>query len=197
MDEMNRINASGRSRIILGAVFILLVLGIALCLNALYDGTRQGIFLPVTLFVVGEFFLYVAFCLSRKSFLISLGFMFIFDGVLFSVISLGFTDYTISQLWPVIVINAGLSLVPADFFIHKRLRTIFLFPAILLLGMGILFLMFSCHVIQCSFMEFAVMAAPFFLILVGIVLIGIYIAQQLRKKDFPYMEDDSDITSGD
>ena len=196
MDEMNRINASGRSRIILGAGFILLVLGIALCLNALYDGTRQGIFLPVTLFVIGEFFLYVAFCLSRKSFLISLGFMFIFDGVLFSVISLGFTDYTISQ-WPVIVINAGLSLVPADFFIHKRLRTIFLFPAILLLGMGILFLMFSCHVIQCSFMEFAVMAAPFFLILVGIVLIGIYIAQQLRKKDFPYMEDDSDITSGD
>ena len=78
----------------------------------------------------------------------------------------------------------------------KRIKTIYMFPAIALTAMGISILLFSTHVIRTPFRMFISMWWPLLIICMGAALVIIFFVQQLRQKDFPYMKDDS-LVDGD
>jgi FtsH-binding integral membrane protein len=95
------------------------------------------------------------------------------------------------QTWPVMVIAAGISLVPAGLYKLRRMKSIYLFPAISLIVLGIFFSLFSFHILKVSLSTFIHQWWPLFFVIIGVILVVLYFIQQIRRKDFPYMDDDS------
>lgn len=181
-----------RHSYLLGLGFAMLLAGIGLTLHMISKGLdAESVTRPLIFFAVGELLLYCAFCYKKSALLIGLGFMFIFDGIFFSLLDLRMFPMGLKELWPVFVISTGLCFIPADLFINQRIRTIYLFPAVMLILLGIIFLLFSTHVFSLSFSAFISIFWPLVLVLAGIALIVIYVIQQKATARFPYLEDDS------
>lgn len=128
---------------------------------------------------------------TKNTLIIAFGFMLIFDGLLFGLINSPYCSMGIKGLWPLLFILAGLSFFASDFYIFKRLRTVFLFPSVMLIVLGVFFLMFSLHVIPVSFKQFVVISWPYWLIVLGLILVLVYGMQRIKDRKFPYMQDDS------
>ena len=104
---------------------------------------------------------------------------------------IGVISLSIKQMWPFSLLVFGIMLIPADFIRYGRLRTVFLFPAFMFIGLGAIFLLFSMGVVPFSFRRFISQCWPLILVFLGIGLILIFIVQKRHNKDFPYMQDDS------
>ena len=104
---------------------------------------------------------------------------------------LGFLGYGMEELWPVFSIIFGISLIPAGLYKMKRVKSIYLFPAILFILLGILFLLFSAQVIKVSFSKIMVYTFPLLLLAGGAVLIILFLVQNHKKNIFPVLKDDS------
>ncbi|MGN0730239.1 hypothetical protein [Treponema sp.] len=129
--------------------------------------------------------------LRRQSLCIALGFMLVFDSVFFALLNIEFLHLNLKELWPVIVINAGLAFLVSDLFIYRKIRTVFLFPSAALFILGVIFLLFSLHLFHISFVKFISVFWPIVLFVLGILLILVYGVQRMNGEEFPYMTDDS------
>lgn len=141
--------------------------------------------------IVGALFLFLGLGPFSNWLLILLGLFFLQMGLLFLLIDLHVIPYTIRQTWPIMVIAAGISLVPAGLYKLRRMKSIYLFPAISLIALGIFFSLFSFHILEVSLSTFIHQWWPLFFVIIGVILVVLYFIQQIRRKDFPYMDDDS------
>lgn len=128
---------------------------------------------------------------TRRAYLISLGIMLVLDGIFFFLLNLNVFKMGLKSLWPMLVIITGLSFFLVDFFMMRKIRTIFLFPSILLVLLGTLFLMFSLGVVPFSFRRFMTLLGPVILVFSGLGIIAVYGFQKLNKENFPFMDEDS------
>ena len=64
--------------------------------------------------------------LRKRSLYIALGFMLVFDSIFFALLNIELLHLNLKELWPVIVINAGLAFLVSDLFIYKKIRAVFL-----------------------------------------------------------------------
>ena len=129
--------------------------------------------------------------LRKRSLSIALGFMLVFDSIFFALLNIELLHLNLKELWPVIVINAGLAFLVSDLFIYKKIRAVFLFPSVALFVLGIIFLLFSLHVFHISFAKFISVFWPIVLFVLGILLILVYGVQRINSEEFPYIKDDS------
>ena len=129
--------------------------------------------------------------LRKCSLYIALGFMLVFDSIFFALLNIELLHLNLKELWPVIVINAGLAFLVSDLFIYKKIRAVFLFPSVALFVLGIIFLLFSLHVFHISFAKFISVFWPIVLFVLGILLILVYGVQRINSEEFPYIKDDS------
>lgn len=129
--------------------------------------------------------------LRKHSLYIALGFMLVFDSIFFALLNIELLHLNLKELWPVIVINAGLAFLVSDLFIYKKIRAVFLFPSVVLFVLGIIFLLFSLHVFHISFAKFISVFWPIVLFVLGILLILVYGVQRINSEEFPYIKDDS------
>ena len=129
--------------------------------------------------------------LRKRSLYIALGFMLVFDSIFFALLNIELLHLNLKELWPVIVINAGLAFLVSDLFIYKKIRAVFLFPSVALFVLGIIFLLFSLHVFHISFAKFISVFWPIVLFVLGILLILVYGVQRINSEEFPYIKDDS------
>ncbi len=129
--------------------------------------------------------------ITKASFFIFLGLVCFFNGILGLLISTRAIPFTFKQLWPLCVILTGVSMFLASMFYTHRIRSVYLFPSIVIVVLGGCLLPFSLHLIKDSLSAFVLKWWPAILVAVGIVLIILFIAQQVNHKDFPYMTDDS------
>ena len=79
--------------------------------------------------------------LRKRSLYIALGFMLVFDSIFFALLNIELLHLNLKELWPVIVINAGLAFLVSDLFIYKKIRAVFLFPSVALFVLGILLIL--------------------------------------------------------
>lgn len=128
---------------------------------------------------------------TRRAYLISLGIMLVLDGIFFFLLNLNIFNKGLRSLWPMLVIISGISFFLVDFFIMRKIRTIFLFPSILLVLLGTFFLVFSLGVVPFSFRRFMTLLGPVILVLSGVGIIIVYGFQKLNKENFPFMNEDS------
>ena len=145
----------------------------------------------------GAFLLYISFSLIKKGIWVFLGIASFLGGVHLLLLDAHIMPFTFIETWPLTIIICGLALIPSGLYNLKRIRTIYLFPAILMILMGAFFLMFSMHIFKSSFMHFIFMWWPLILIFGGIWLIILFVVQQKHHEILPYMNDDSLIEGED
>ena len=129
--------------------------------------------------------------LRKQSFFLAMGLTLLVDGALACMVKADFFPFTLSQIWPVFVIIAGLIVFGADLFIFRRIRTSFLFPSVMLVILGSGFLVFSTDLFHVSFRKIISVFWPVVLIVFGIFLLAVYEIQRINYKKFPYMQDDT------
>ena len=185
-----------KSSILLAAGFLLVVTGMFLMVMMSEHATRVFAARPVILFTLGLIFILTSVIFTNSGVFLYSGLFFAFSGIVFLLEDTHIVPYTMVELWPAIVICAGAALFPAGLYKLKRVRTIYLFPSILLILFGIIFLMFSIDVIKVSFYSFIARFWPVVIIFFGLALIVIFVIQQLNSSKFPYMKDDS-LMDGD
>ncbi len=96
------------------------------------------------------------------------------------------------QLWPVVVIIWGITLLPVGRFHCKSFRSAYVIPAFALIILGVFFLLFTFHVINMSMRTFFSCFMPYILVLAGIVLICVYYISKNHKGKFPVIKDDDE-----
>ncbi|MCR5317856.1 MAG: DUF5668 domain-containing protein [Treponema sp.] len=139
----------------------------------------------------GAFLLYISITLIKKAIWVFLGIAFFLFGVQLLLLDAKILPFTFIETWPLTIIICGLAMIPSGLYNLKRIRTIYLFPAMLMIFMGTFFLLFSMHIFKSSFRHFIFMWWPIILIFGGIWLIILFVVQQKHHEILPYMNDDS------
>ena len=180
-----------KAHVVLSAGFILILAGLFLMVNNSDNATRVFVLRPVLILFAGVLFLYMGIAFTSSSSLLFFGIVLVLVGGTFLLADTGVIRYSLKELWPTIVISSGLALFPAGLYKARRIRTVYLFPAIMLVAFGVIFLLFSMHVFPFTFGEFITKWWPLFIMLGGASLVIVFFVQQANVKNFPYMEDDS------
>ncbi len=185
-----------RLNIMLALGLLLVLIGIFIKVGMSVQENSIFAWRPVLLLFSGVVCLFFAFAFMRSGFVAYLGLFLFLSGIIVLLIEFQILPFSYAEMWPSFLIASGLALFPAGLYRLKRLRTIYLFPAISMIVLGMFFQLFSTHIIPISFKEFVTRWWPFFLIGIGIALVVIFVVQQINAKDFPYLEDDS-LVDGD
>ena len=139
----------------------LLAVGLLLVLTGLFvfvgkheASVRLFAFRPVICLGLGILLLFTSLAFTGSSLSLFFGLFFLQMGAVLLIMDSGILPCGFSQMWPTIMIAAAFSLFPAGLYKARRVRTVYLFPAIMMLLLGITFLLFSFHVFPVSFREF-------------------------------------------
>ena len=143
---------------------------------------------PVVGMVLGAVFLYFTLSFTHNSFHFFLGIFCALSGIFFGLVTSGVVPKTLHEWWPASVVFASLALLASGFYKAHKLRIAYTFPAVTLLLLGIVFLLFSFRAIPVSFKSFALMFVPFFIIISGIFMVVLFLLQ--RKYNQFYVEED-------
>ena len=150
-------------------------------------------FVNICLILVGALCFYVSLVTYRHAPLFFFGLYLCLAASLYLFVTSGILSVSWTQLWPCGVVLCGICLFLTGLFRHRKVRSAYLFPGVLLVLLGAVFLLCSFDIITISFREFVVRSWPFFLIGVGAFLIGLFLYQHTPGNHFPY-EADADIT---
>lgn len=180
-----------RQIIILAFGLILFMAGLLLTIRKNSSVTKVFAIRPVVFLSLSVVLLFLAFAYLKNGVFLFLGIFTFLSGIVFLLGDTELLHQRMRNLWPLIVVASGISLLPAGLYKLKRIRTVYLFPAIALVGLGVFFLLFSLNIIKVSFVTFFSRWWPVILIIFGIALVAIFLWQQSHSKQFPYMADDS------
>lgn len=97
------------------------------------------------------------------------------------------------KIWPYVMISCGLTLFPCGYLKYKKMRTLYCIPAVALIFLGIVFLLFAYHIIKIPFRKFVFYSWPVILIGAGVILIIYYLYSQNVKQPVTEDMDDGEI----
>lgn len=155
------------------------------------DHARFFRFWPLFITVSGLLLTYFSVVCFHKSYLLFSGIMISLSGCLSMFLATDITSLGYSELWPVFLSIAGVSLLLSCAYKFRRPRPNYLVPSMAMIGLSVLFLMFSLNVIKISFVSFIVMVGPFLLFGAGITVVILFIVQSAHK-ELVVPEEDSD-----
>jgi hypothetical protein len=155
--------------------------------------TGSAVYVSEVIICISGIILYLALTRNRKARYLFAGLFLFLTGLTFLLISSGLIPYTILQLWPLIVFFCGLSLLGSGFYRREKMRVSHLVPSIALILLGILFLLFSLHIITAHFSVIVSRWWPVALIAAGIVLVLLYISRRKIPADFSILDDGDSI----
>lgn len=182
--------------ILFASGLVFMVAGVFLLIWLYIDGIPFPT-LPFIYISLGVICLFLTFAFTKSSILLLLGTLGIFWGVVSLLSVTQIISYSQLELWPFSVIASGISLFVSGIYKFRKVKSSYLFPSLTLVCIGIVFLLFSMHVVKMSFAEFIARIFPILFIVFGGSLIGIFIFQKNRPKEFPYMDDDDSFSDGD
>lgn len=195
LDEMNikvpETRTSVKQILMLAAGLILVIAGILLTIRKNSSVDKVFAVRPVMILSLSAIFLFLAFAFIKNGLFLFLGIFTFLTGIIFLLGDTQLVDQSMRNLWPLIVVASGISLLPAGLYKLKRIRTVYLFPAIALVLLGLFFFLFSVHIVKISFVQFISKWWPAVLVIGGVTLVAIFLWQQSHRKEFPYMSDDS------
>lgn len=176
----NKTSLSNSKSILFVAGIICIVFGIILLINTVLDLPQYTFFLRSGIAVVlGFFFLYYSMAKKKTIWSLFLGISLTLVGFFILLLDLNFIDYSITELWPVIVIICGFSYLAAGLSIKKKLTVSVAVLSFVLTVMGIFFLLFSINIIDIPFVVFAARWWPILLILLGLGLVILFLYMQI------------------
>lgn len=183
--------------ILLAAGVILILVGLFFVFQIFAEIDEHLPVSSVLTSIVGAVLVYISLALKRNAFFFFMGvYVFLLGVMSFFVTMKAFPEFQIYQFWPVSMIVCFVCLFLTCIYKYKKLKVVYAFPASLIGGLGILFLLFSLDVIKISFVDFISRWWPLMLIACGGVLVFIFLYQQTPDNHFPYDKDESDFMDG-
>lgn len=159
----------------------LIILGLVIFLKNFFIDKQIKVLACVINLIIAEICFFICFGFLKLPTLIYFGTFFVLNGILSFFVESEFFEITLAQLWPIVIINTGLSFIPYQLFKFKKFKSSFLFPAILFICLGIIFLLFSLKIIPISFSSFIRLWWPLIFVIVGIALIVTFIVLKTSK----------------
>lgn len=164
---------------------IVLIIGLALIfagvllLTGFFARNPQSIYLfrGVLLFILGASFLFIELMTSTKTWLMFISIVLMLISVILGMIDVGFLPYGVKNLWPSFVIIFGFALILFSFYKTKKIKAVYLIPALTIIFFGVFFMLFSLKIIKTSFVSLASTLWPLLLVFCGGTLITIYFIQ--------------------
>ena len=146
----------------------------------------------IMLLSLGAIFLFLCLAVNHRAFFLYLGLNLSFWGILSFVLTFELFNLTFYKIWPLGMIYCGITLIPCGYFRFRKCHTAYIFPAIVLTLLGILFALFSFDVITESFSEIVSLWWPIGLIVLGSVLIAVFNIQKRHQASFPFIKEEDD-----
>ncbi len=164
--RLNAILLSGMALIFAGLILILFIAGTV--------PDVQVLLLPAVLFISGFVNLFLFMTNKRTPFRLFLSLALSLNGVFASFLAFGIFPVGADELWPVYIFITALSLFASGRFTGKRFALSYDLPALMLLALGILFLLYSFDVITVPFRTLALLACPGIMICAGVFLVVLF-----------------------
>lgn len=177
-----------RSLLAIGFLFFLLGILFILVLPAKKVEGFVSIFF-LFLVILSTFIIYVSI-LSKNSLFLYLGLNLLVFSIGASVIKFNLFEIHLRKLWPIMLMSAGISLIPASYLKLKKLKTVYIIPASFLCVLGMIFMLFTFKIIKISLGTFFRFACPIIFIMAGIFLISYYFYSQSSKSNLLDNDDD-------
>ncbi|MGP1587854.1 MAG: LiaI-LiaF-like domain-containing protein [Treponemataceae bacterium] len=133
-------------------------------------------------FVIGSIVLYIEMATSKRTWFLYLSSLALIYSVVLIFMDTGFLPWKFSNVWPILMIIAGVILFPFCAYRNGRLKAVYVVPGVVIIIFGIVFMLFSLNIIQDKLNVVASKFWPLLLIVFGIVLIVIYCWQQFNIK---------------
>ena len=147
---------------------------------------------PTLLLLLGAVTIYISLVSTRYPLFTFSGMFFCCAGVLFLLIDAKLVKSSVEQLWPILVIMSGIFLFPSCYLRSKKITSSYVVPAVCLVCLGLLFLLFSMDIIKTPLRTFAARWWPFVLIIFGIGLVILFFLSQYQKSPFSLTEEDDE-----
>lgn len=190
--------------IILAAGFLLILAGLFLISYFSSEIVEEFPVFDVSIMIFGALIFYITLVWIKWASTFFAGLYIFSCGLLFTFIDFNVVNSGLDVLWPLFSVFGGICLVLTCLFKHGRIRSVYLIPSALLIVLGVVFFLFSFHIVRWSFVGFFSKWFPAILIFFGAVLVGIFIYQKKLSGFFPYDKDelsddtdDRDILSED
>lgn len=152
----------------------------------------------VCVMIFGALVFYVAMTLIHWAVFFFSGLLLFFLGLFMTFVFSNVLPFSPEHLWPIGVLLCGVCLMLTCVFKHRKLRGVYIFPSVLILILGAVFLLFSLDIIKVSLSVFMAKWGPLVLILAGAGLVGVFFWQRNFNDFFPYDKDElSDLTDED
>ena len=186
-----------KQNIILALGLIFVAVGIIFTATN-YSSAESVNMLPAifTIFI-GALFLFFGMGFLQSSFMIFIGLMIFLLGIPFLLKVLEIIRLEPMRMIPYAMICAGISLFVAGLYKFRRIRSSYIFTSSMLIVLGIFFWLFSSGVLKLSLTTFVSRWLPLLVLFLGVILVVVFYVQQIRKKDFPYLQDEKDDSLDD
>lgn len=142
--------------------------------------------------LAGGFVLYFALIRPTGSWTMCCGLFLVGTGIFILMVDAGLFSQGMKALWPVVIIIAGVSAFIAGCYKSKKIRLAFLVPAVVIIVLGVVFLLFSTDIISEPFFHFAGRWWPSIFILVGLVLVAVFFLWNKKSPLTGMVEDEDD-----
>ncbi len=141
-----------------------------------------GAFWPVVIVFLGLFLLYIVYIRKGPS-------RFSFPGMFLSLSGLFYLlflrvsgGFPLRCLWPVFMCIAGISLLPQAFKRQGSRRIALFVPALAIIFLSFVFLLFSTNILNADFRHFVSVFWPVLFILIGFFLLILYVEKVYRER---------------
>jgi hypothetical protein len=130
--------------------------------------------------ILGLLINFSAYWKKRSSTWLFIGFLLIISGAFFLTLKAAAPHLGLARLWPFAMIFVGLSIFPSGYYKSRRIKASFAIPSACFVVLGAFFLLFSLGLVSSSLRAFMARLWPFFFIVAGAIILGLYIGNRIR-----------------
>lgn len=126
----------------------------------------------------GALFLYLTMVRTKRPTHLFAGMFLMTAGVFSLLVVHRIIPYTMNEWWPILVVFGGVYFFVAGMFRKRKMRLSIVFPAVTLVLLGVLFMLFSFHLAPMSFRSAVSIFGPFCLIAMGVFIVAFFLLQR-------------------
>jgi hypothetical protein len=139
-------------------------------------------FWPLVILIAGVVFLYFPIAITGSTYQFFLGLVLSATGAFSTLVVNKMIHYEMTEWWPLIVVFSGIGLIAAGCYKYHRMLVSYTIPAVMLIGLGCVFLLFSFKIIHISFRRFAASFGPVFLVIGSVLMVCFFFFQKKYRE---------------
>ncbi len=138
---------------------------------------------PTVTLVIGTIILYLNLVGKKHTYYTFIGLLLTSSWLPFLLVSAEVIPYSISEMWPIMVILSALMLIPLGYIRYGFLPISFVVSGCVLFGLGSIFLLFSLDIIEMSITAFVSKWWPMTFVVFGLLLIWLFFYTKKHEKE--------------